>query len=750
MLMRCEVHKLLGGKTKWFLLLLILVNILLYYLYLLPAVPASEEQVLYEQLSRKMTQYNMEDALERIEARSEEVNGYLYGTVDENGVYVDTHLDDSSALLESSVLGRMQTEYQEALGFYEFVESIDVRAEHLLTFSIFSEEGSFSKRNIEKTGKDFSDLKEIRVSPQNGTGLTMMQEFSLSDFLAVAAVCILAFQIFGRDGRSGMQGLLNATLNGGKKLRCIQTLVIFLSVAVFAVLLYGSNLVQTGCLLGFPDLSEEIHGIAEYRNIPFPCTAGVFLALYLLWKIMALTAVAAVFQAVIYRTNGRKISWIILGTGIGLSFVLWMYLPENPTAEIFRYLNVTGIFDTGAILAEYQNLNFFGCPVQLLTAAVWLCVIAFAAGAASVIFLRSAELPDILWEKKKLPERQRGILFYEFYKTAWIQKGGAVLLILCMISVWQIIQNGSGEELLSKEEYFYEQYAKDLNGKSGSDLRTALNTLLETSDNENPEAEEKVRIQAEALLREEGRNLTFLNERIWNSLFKDRQTELTNMFLYVAAMMFTLAGMFQFESAGKMKLLLRPVKNGGRVYWSKFLVACSAGTVYTMVIWTPFYLIWFHRYGETVGMDCPAASLEIFRGMTSGIPVRGMLIVTIMMRFLAGMAVAAVLFLAAQIFLSVYQFIGAVTCLLLLPDALLIIGGMEMQYESPVLKVVRYSIAPHLQYIGIFTSWASYWQQISAAAYAAAAIILVLAVTAGYRKWRYGRILGLRRNKAYQ
>ena len=53
MLIGYEFRKVFSQRMKWLLLFILAVNALLYYLYLIPAMPEKEKQVLYGQLAEK-------------------------------------------------------------------------------------------------------------------------------------------------------------------------------------------------------------------------------------------------------------------------------------------------------------------------------------------------------------------------------------------------------------------------------------------------------------------------------------------------------------------------------------------------------------------------------------------------------------------------------------------------------------------------------------------------------------------------
>ena len=101
------------------------------------------------------------------------------------------------------------------------MDDVEDRSRNLLSFSIFSKEGSFSKRNIEKTAEDFAGMRGVEAEPQDGAGVERMQNFPLTDVLLLVAGGMLSFQIFGTEGRSGMQKLLNTRVRGGEEVRLV-------------------------------------------------------------------------------------------------------------------------------------------------------------------------------------------------------------------------------------------------------------------------------------------------------------------------------------------------------------------------------------------------------------------------------------------------------------------------------------------------------------------------------------------------
>ena len=77
MLIKYEWQKLFSGKTKWFLFLLIIVNALLFYLYLVPSASSEEKKLLYNEVKKEVEEKGgIEEVIQELDAQS---NGTCIG-----------------------------------------------------------------------------------------------------------------------------------------------------------------------------------------------------------------------------------------------------------------------------------------------------------------------------------------------------------------------------------------------------------------------------------------------------------------------------------------------------------------------------------------------------------------------------------------------------------------------------------------------------------------------------------------------
>lgn len=724
MLLRHEMRKLLAGRTKWLLLVLLLANSCLFYLYMMPYTKTPQEIHLHRQVL----------AAGRERADLAAALAALPEDLARCAATGDTEL---SALLES-VREQAEEEYRQAAEFAAFIGGFQERAQSMLDFSIFALPGSFSYRNIHKTARDFGRLDSLAVWPADSSGLQAMQDCFLSDILLLAAMGLLSFQLFGRDAATGVDRIIRATPRGGRHLRMIQMGLAALGAAGFAALLYGTNLILTAWLAGFPDLGLDLHGTAAFRNIPYPCTAGQYLTGYLAWKIFYAAGLALLFSCFVYLLRGSKAAWLATGTLAAVSFLLWFYLPETPVSKIFRYLNLIGLADTGQIWGNYQNLNLFGFPVELRTAAIGMLGVWVLASAALLLCLRPMQLRIALPQREKpLPQTsRRWLLACELAKGAGRQKAAVLLAAVLVCGAFLGPLRPSLPYLLP-EDYFYRQQSEELLGKGGTELQAALAALekqsAEFTDADQHKALQRIQLQAACVLQQQG--CQFVDASRWEPVLLDRQADLTLFLCYCLAVIFAVNGTFQVEARTRMKGLLLSCGRGSRVYGHKLAAVWLQSGAY-MAILLAARLLWCARqYGFPLA-NAPASSLPQLASLPAGLSLGGLVALSAAQKLLAGLAITAVLFVLAQFLLSSSQFVIGAAAIFLLPEVLLLIADLD--YINPLIQVLRGTVAPYLEWLYSLFSWLT---ALETAGWAPGLVLPPLAalvlVLLGHRRWQH-------------
>ena len=376
-LVRYEWKKMMSGKSGLILLAFLILNFCIYYVYLIPT--------------------------------------------------ASYQLQEKEALSQSDYV----QEYN------EFIEGLKERAAMMKGVAIFNKEGGYASRNIEKTVNDFARVDGIPIEPMVDSGMEALHNFYLSDVFMLIIVCLFCFQGCGKDFKSGMSDLIRTTPKGKVQIRLARVQAVIGSVVLTGIFLYGSNLLITQFTVGFGDLSGYVQGMPMFRNMSFPCTVGMYLLLFLIWKLAALVFSVLVIQFLTAWFGGQGMAWALSGIVLVVSFGLWFFLPDHLMVKLFRYLNPIGLLDVKQII---------GFILLLGTALV-------------------GEREYFTW-KIILPTRKKKRLWkhlfsYEFHKVVVCQKVWCVYVVLIVTSVMTI---HTGKEHIGVKEYYYEKYLTEYEG----------------------------------------------------------------------------------------------------------------------------------------------------------------------------------------------------------------------------------------------------------------------------------------------
>lgn len=713
-----EWKKLLSGNMKGILLFLFLVNAVVFYVYLIPVIPTQQQADMRQKLEKQIENrgQDLESDLQYLEAQ---VNGLgrllTYREVPEVfseeeirqilDEYQDTpYLDMEKEKLqeESQALYGILEKYKAAVDYRSFIEGLKSRADQMLLVPVFAE-NVFSVRNIEKTAKDFAAAEQILVTPVDGMGLSRLQTFYLTDILVLVIVCLLCFQEFGYDSKSGMRNLIQATPKGGGWLRLAQMQSIWLAAVLLALVLYGSNLIQTGIFVGFDSLEAYVQGISEFRNVSFPCTVGWYLVLFLLGKVLAVLFLTVVCQFLAVKFNGEKIAWVLFGGGVAVSFLLWFLIPDSPAAKTFRYLNLVGILDMRQILGNYQNLSFFSYPVSLLWAAI-----IFSAVLAGILILGiltvhgvNFHLPRFELHRKKREKSRTGkggAFAYECSKLFINQK---VWVLVLLLVIYVLSGLNLDTEYITGEDYYYEKYVQQYQGEYTSQKAQEIFELYENRyalDEKAVPAVERLYEQTELLSGQENGQPGIVNLRKLGSFFGDEQTEIKNLLILVLVLALSFSSLYDQDKKKDMDQLFRSMPLGNKVYWGKIKLALLSGALYAAVIWSIPYFEYFMRYGMADGQYSVQSVPELV-SVPGEITIASYMMLTIFMRIVIGAYLGVVLAFVAQLFANPVQNLVCSILTLVLPLCMSYVGNMG--YNNVLVNFINQNLSFAMRHVKI-------------------------------------------------
>lgn len=713
-----ELKKLFSGKIKWILLFLVLINLGIYYVSLIPSIPTEQRIEVREEWTRKIeTQCeSVEEAIELL--------------------YEGQSASDIT-ILTSSVLYQMVSEYQAILEYESFIGQMQERADQMTRVSIFSKAGSFSSRNIKKTVQDFKRVESIQLEPVNGTGIELFQNFYLTDILMLLIIGLFCFQQFGQDNKSGMANLIQATPNGKGKLRFSQMSAIWIAVVGSGILLYGSNLIITIMNFQF-DFSAYIQGISTFRNVPFPLTIGMYCVCYCIGKLIALLFITVVCQWLAIRWNGNSLAWTIFGALLCISFSLWFFLPESPTAKIFQYLNLIGILDMKKILGSYQNLNLFSYPVSLLYAAISFVVIVSLIVCLTALKIRRSESRIKIFKGIQRRERHvwKTVFYYEQYKIFWSQKLWIVIVVLIGIGLYGWIPE---TKFISQTEFYYNQYIAEVEGEYTEEKRQLVQNMSadsETMNESQRKALEQIERQTDNLEQQKNKKVAFINENQIGTFFFDTQGEIKYTLIIAIAVLLSSSGLFYQDRKMNMHHLLYTMPQSRLVYWNKIKIAAVLGAGYTIIVWIFPYISYFLQYGVQ-NTDFLIQSFTEFGKMKLECSIFNYMILTMVIRIFIGIYIGIVTAFLAQLFLNPTQALISGVILFVIPLCIALIGTIG--YQNTLISFINEKLKFILIAVNTLTAFQCEWYRMGSISMILFSLIPIIAIFLGYRMWNHNR-----------
>lgn len=641
---RYEWKKIFTGKIWWIFLVIFCLNLGAYYIYMIPSMSVNEEY--------KIQQNQM--------------------TVQE---------------------------------YHQFIDGLKERAEYMKGISIFNKEDGFSQRNIEKTVKDFTRVESIKIHPMDDTGMEKLHQFYLTDVLLILFTCLLCFQQYGNDSKSGMGELIQGTPNGKSRLRFAQIQAVGVGVMIGGVLLHGTNILVTDVTIGLGNLSYYVQGMSMFRTVSFPCTVGEYLLLFICWKFLTLLFISLVFQLFAVWFNGKHVSWILSGAILVISFMLWFFLPDSPVAKLFRYLNLIGLLDVGKIIGSYQNLNVFQHPVLLLHAAIIFIIAGGSVLMTAILLVKRLEIGrwNIVFPVRKHRKMWKHVFTYEFHKVVIHQRVWMILAVLFAVSV---LYAGPGQPHVSVTEYYYENYVKEYEGDYSDKKAKEIKEIWKKqqfTDAYEKDGFELLYQQSKYLKGLKNSNKGYVNRRIFGELFLNEQQDTKNMLFIVITVLLSVSGLFYQDRKKQMQQLLCVTPKEGAVYWNKMILSAMLGGVSSLIVWGIVYIKYFFQY-DVEGLGFSIRSMPEFAKNQYGGSVLSWIIIAMLLRILIGMYMGVLLGFLAQIFPVPTQNMICGILVFIFPLCMCYIGQMGY-LENPFISFINQYLLPVLQPIKMLASF---------------------------------------------
>lgn len=644
-----------------------------------------ENELLAYEISGRLESLAQADNEELIESYTYELEEYRKSNPKAYKKAVEMSESSEESFWKNSFLYDISQQIEYINSYPDFISKMYDRAKAQSASSIFGDENSFSYKNLYKTAEDYSGLKDTKLSLVNSDSLTATVKYGLTDFFVIAVVLLICIYLFGYEREKGLYSLIRCTKFGRLKTIIAKVAVLFVLSAFVSVAFILADFTVNTFLYGSTDLSVNVQSISEFRNCTLSVTAGQFLLLFALAKIIGIFVISSLL-ALVFICFSSSAAMYLTGLGaVGAEYMLYSLIGQNSFINLLKYINIFYILDGGEFFGSYLNLDIFSNAVTSvpIVLAVFGAVFLLCAVFSCVVFCkRNQQKKENVFSKlfEKIKSRffringSTSVLKGEVFKFTVQNKMAVVLIMLVLFAVVSsfgtvrypysevsdadykaYMEYLEGDITSEKEDYIAEQqeYFDGLrqrldeiaeNSELSESTKQAMSKSIENILNSKGVAFERVSEQYSRLLelKESGVNARFIDENIFSTFVSSKTREWNDFALLCLVLIIAVPCVFSVEYKNCMINLIRPTRNGKiKLFVRKIAVLLMFMLLSFIVVYLPYLIRFISTYG-TNSFATPIVC--IFENLqSSAFSVMGAMLVDLLCSLLLALAVVSVI-----------------------------------------------------------------------------------------------------------
>lgn len=393
---------------------------------------------------------DIEEELRELDARSRD---FTADSRDPGLITGDIYLE---RWLDREVLSRME----EAERYADYLQEKQSEIRARLNSGFMGAEGSFPYDAQLRVAETYRKLEGIQPEVSFSGGIRVFSNWHITDLLLLLFCLAGGLFLMTQEHAAGLLLLLRPTARGKSSLYTQKFLTLLLFVTAAFALLYGTDFVLSGLILGFGRVSRPIQSVTGLLPCPISLTVLGYLLRFLLEKLLWLWAVSAV--VFLLCTLAKRPSHALLLTA--LVAIVSLLLGQSNDLWL-QSLSLSFLNDTAERYSNCLMMNFFGLPVPQRIICPLLCALlllgCFLVGLRS--FCKKPTVPVAKGRSLHLfrPGRHTSLTRHEAFKL-YVSNGVMFLLMVFAVLQYEIYANRSLP--ISQNEYHLQQYAKVLEG----------------------------------------------------------------------------------------------------------------------------------------------------------------------------------------------------------------------------------------------------------------------------------------------
>lgn len=324
-----------------------------------------------------------------------------------------------------------------------YLEGIDSRAETMTEVSIFADKDSFVYRSILRTPPAYRHLKGIQPSYINSKSITAATDSIYTDILAFLLIFLITMLLILGEKDRGLFALLRPTKKGRVQLLFAKLLAIYTGCIVIFILLYTGKYGISTILYGSCDLSSVIQSVEGFLGSTLKISIGNYLIIYAATKVAAYFLIASFLTFLCIIAKSSLFVYVTASAYGIISSLFYVFIKGNSYLSILKYINPVCLINTNILYENYLDLNFFGQPLNLLKAGIFMLIFGnvLLVTANLIIFAKQKNLIFhdsrlIQWLFSHIHIKRRvssSLWSYEAYKILIINKALFILIATALL-----------------------------------------------------------------------------------------------------------------------------------------------------------------------------------------------------------------------------------------------------------------------------------------------------------------------------
>ena len=663
-----------------------------------------------------------------------------YPTIDDyvTSIANDTHLMEQKKM-EYQVLLEWEQQLSYLLGYKDYLIQIEQRANTYQNLPIFSNENSFSYKNILKTKQDFEAVKNIELSiGQNRFVLSIINDNSSSIFFILLMVIVSIVLLEAKT--NGLEPLIFGTKNGRWTITCYRFFALFLCSILVVLSTYGVKIICSYVFYGnLLEWNRYIQSIPEFQPFPMPLTTYQFLLWYLILQVFIAFILGLVLWSIFHWSQSISI-------GIGLSCVvmaieygLFATIKGNSILSIFRTINLVTLLSLKTVFFRYVNLNIFQVPIGewhiiLFTIALlfflflainsYLNCVCYPFGRNKILSFLDKYIVKPLCRNKLV--LGTNLYSMEFYKILVSQKG---LWIFIILFIWVLPNMSLPTNEMDNYEYLAEKLYTSYEGVDRTIIKNELllkqereqiqykelqkysNSLHSNYDMEDSLRGLEANMQATQLLLSDLNRLEQLPSHlklelvnpypyhvIFGEIGMNDNTKLYTMEFVILILLLSSTICYEYKTNMKPSLFLTPK---GRYHLWK--VKRNVVFLLTFLLWTLFTItqifLFYNKYGVPTSLSASVYSLEVLQHSIFSYSIQSALLIRGVSHLLLAFVVASIVIFSSTLCQGAIGSMVLSLGIVFLPTAFSLFGISFFDHFNLIFQV---------KYAGIWTNYVSF------------------------------------------